>query len=377
MKLPEHETKTLNELKKRITEHHNSNQNFNYFTEPLKIINHERYYLGMSGVGHECERKIFYDFRNVSTNDFGINGVLATQDGHIQEQLFIDRIRFFMPEIELITEQRGGQIAVSDCGGHFSGHLDGVICGIFEAPKTWHVWEHKAVNETKFNKLKTLAANEKTALKEWDIIYYAQAQVYMHYTDLSRHFLTVSTPGGRDYYSIRTDYNKKDALYYIERAKSIIENNDIPVKLSDKPEYFKCKWCNHQQVCHFNAVPALNCKTCNKLQYQDNTIFYCTEHKKNIEPAELKNACDNHIYIPDLINLPVLKKDDLFTIYKLDGEKTLVNCSKENAAMKNDDKNIYLVDSDTLRNKIKNLNNLVVEPIRAAFKGEVIEKKDQ
>ncbi len=52
-----------------------------------------------------------------------------------------------VPGIELHTQgQDGKQINFKLFGGHFAGSLDGVIRGIPEAPKTWHVWECKTAN---------------------------------------------------------------------------------------------------------------------------------------------------------------------------------------------------------------------------------------
>ena len=363
---------TIDALKTAMEHSNNNKQNLTYFPKPVNIVNKDRHYLGMSAIGHECERSLFYSFREAAEREISSQGLLAIQDGHIQEQLFIDRINIFLPEINLITEERGEQIAFLDHDGHYSGHADGVIKGILEAPETWHIWEHKSVNEVKFKKLQKLCSeNEKSALKNWDLTYYAQAQEYMYYSGLTRHYLTVSSPGGRDYTSCRTDYNKKDADYYVKRAFDIINCNKIPVRLSEKPEFYRCKWCQFQDICHFNKVPEVNCKTCKSFATIEKGEFYCNKKACKIENIE---PCPEHIFNPDLINLKVLKQDPEFTLYEIDKKNGFCNCGIENSKMEAPD-DCFLINSFDLKEQVKNFDNLSVEKIREFFGGEIIEEK--
>ena len=52
-----------------------------------------------------------------------------------------------------MTQSAASSLVFVACDGHVRGHCDGLIQGgLKEAPQTAHVWEHKAVNETKFKK---------------------------------------------------------------------------------------------------------------------------------------------------------------------------------------------------------------------------------
>jgi len=44
----------------------------------------------------------------------------------------------------------------SRMGGHLSGYLDGALLGLLQAPKSWHVWDHKSSEKEKVAKLSTL-----------------------------------------------------------------------------------------------------------------------------------------------------------------------------------------------------------------------------
>ena len=68
---------------------------------------------------------------------------------------------------------------------------------------------------------------EKAALKEWDFQFYVQAQLYMHFFDLTRHYLVCASPGGRDMTSCRTEYNKAFARHRYKKhgASSMLWNH--------------------------------------------------------------------------------------------------------------------------------------------------------
>ena len=231
--------------------------------EERKNSEHARNYLGMSAIGEECERKLFYSFRDAEKRFIQASGIRAIEDGFAQEDVMAYRLRQ-VPGIKLITEQDGAQIGFSSVDGHFRGHCDGMIYGILERPEKWHVWEHKSVNEAKFNKLSKLRDEhgEKSALEKWDEIYYAQAQIYMHSAKVDRHYLTVTSPGGRDYISIRTALNEKAVDLILRKAHRIIYSTTIPAKISEKSEYFKCKICEYSGICHGEDEVRKSCGTC-------------------------------------------------------------------------------------------------------------------
>jgi hypothetical protein len=116
-----------------------------------------RQYLGASGIGHACERKSWLDFRHASPRKIDAKGLRRIQDGFAGEQIMIDRLRM-AEAITLVTHQNvNEQIGIEDHGGHFRGHLDGMILGLLQAPVKWHVWECKVCDQKKIDALAKLA----------------------------------------------------------------------------------------------------------------------------------------------------------------------------------------------------------------------------
>ena len=282
-----------------------------------------RKYLGMSQIGEPCRRKLFYSFRAAESRVISAQGIKAIQDGFMQEDVMAERLRL-LPFIELHTTDPDNpkrQIGFSLLLDHFRGHCDGMILGLIEAPKTWHVWEHKSVNQKKFDLLKKIIQEkgEKEALAAWDEIYFSQAIIYMHESKTERHFLTVSTPGGRDYLSVRTDYNKKDAEAIIEKARAIIFDNwVIPARLSDKREFFSCKWCDYQEICHDGRIPQVNCKTCRYMEPVKDGKFNCSKTDKIIDDDSLFwSGCNSHLFNPALISAELIEHQECSVLYKI------------------------------------------------------------
>lgn len=215
-------------------------------------VDEGRDYLGASYVGRPCAREVWYQYNRYPRKPFDAQSLMRFDDGHRTEDLTAARLRM-IDGVQLWThDDNGKQYGFSAFDGRFKGHVDGVILGLKQAPKTPHVWENKACEDKKYNAFKKAKQTygEKQALKNWDENYFVQAQVCMHYLQLDRHYLTVSSAGGRDYDSCRTEYDPATASQYIDRAEKIIDADTEPERISEKPDFYMCKWCDFRETCH-------------------------------------------------------------------------------------------------------------------------------
>lgn len=247
-----------------------------------------RAYLGMSAIGEECDRKLWYGWRWMAEVNHDALTLARFADGHYSEDAVAARLRK-VEGLELTTHlASGSQIGFSDMQGHFRGHMDGLITGLLQAPKTTHVWEHKCVNETKFKKLAALKAEvgEKNALAKWDEIYYAQAVLYMHYAELDRHYLTCATAGSREVTSVRTESNSEYAKQLIAKAENILNASQPPARAYKDASFYKCKWCPFSEQCHFNAPVARTCRSCAHAEPVEDGKWRCNFVGQNIPTVE-------------------------------------------------------------------------------------------
>ena len=223
------------------------------YLEREKSKEPRRSYLGASSLGHSCERAVWYGFHKPEiASPMKANGILAVNDGHRSEALMTELLRA-MPGIELQTDNgQGHQIGFSDFGGKFAGHVDGIIKGIPLAPVTKHCWEHKSAGQKRFDAfLKAKKEHgSKGALKAWDFKYYVQGILYMDYLGLTRHYLTVSLGGLRDFASCRTEADPDMARALREKIKMMLDLDIEPGRISDDPENYLCRFCDFREPCH-------------------------------------------------------------------------------------------------------------------------------
>jgi hypothetical protein len=212
----------------------------------------KRNYLGASLIGNPCSRQIWYQYMGYQQEPFEAETLWNFEDGHRIEDITAMRLRR-VHGITLYThDDSGNQYGFSDFDGKFKGHCDGVIVGLLQAPKTAHVWENKCSAEKKFNEFVSVKAKfgEKLTLKNWNENYYAQAQLYMHYLKLDRHYTTVAKAGGRDYASCRTEYDPEYAEQIRDKAFKIINSKEPPPKINENPDFYICKFCSFREICH-------------------------------------------------------------------------------------------------------------------------------
>lgn len=277
-----------------------------------------RTYLGMSQIGDSCSRKLWYSHRWAKREKFDAITLKRFADGHRTEALIIDRLNL-IEGLELVSMDGANQIRVTDHDGHFSGHLDGTITGILQAPKAPHVFEVKCVGDKNFAKFKKCVTDlgEKKALQAFNETYYAQGQAYMHYMGYKRHYIVVATAGGRDWASARTEYDPAYAMKLVAKAKRII-SSDAPLdKISKDPAWWECRFCTFSDICHKQEMPDRGCRTCAHSTAIENGQWRCERFGKVLSAEEQLAGCPAHIMLPSLVPGEVISADDKSITYRL------------------------------------------------------------
>ena len=238
----------------------------------------ERTYFGLSMAG-ACQRRNYLAFYKGRSTPFDVITLKRFKDGHRTEDLVIERLKQ-TPDLTVLSLDpiTGKQWEVTAVNGHAKGHLDGRILGIRRASKTLHVLEIKTVNEREFSKVKLARYKHgsKGAVKAYSEVHYAQVQVYMLLSGITRAFHIYCTPGGRDWLSCRTDLNVEAAEFYLDRAERIILHPlTIPDRISGNPDHFICAMCDFAQACHHGAPPAPDCRNCQHGMTWYDGDWYC------------------------------------------------------------------------------------------------------
>lgn len=197
-----------------------------------------RKYMGLSGVGEVCDRKLWYSFKvpKKITNP-RVNRIFDL--GNSIEDLVIQWLRlagFNVVDRDDDGRQFGGEDEM------LAWHIDGVITGLPESSKP-HLLEVKSANDDNYKKF------VKDGLQKTNSKYYAQCQTYMHKEGLERALFIVVNKDTSEMYMERIRYNKMEAIYYINRAKEIAKMETEPERKYKTKAFFLCKFCQWSEDC--------------------------------------------------------------------------------------------------------------------------------
>lgn len=201
-----------------------------------------RTYLGCSEIGHPCERFLWYKLRNLYKDNIEGRMYRLFDTGNKEESRFIADLRAIGYTVH-DTGEDGKQFSVSGLGGRLSGHMDGCVLGVFDAPKTFHVLELKTHNHKSFQKL------VKDGVAKSKPMHYCQMQCYMGLSGMTRALYLAVDKDTDALYSERIRFNGEDFDILMDRAKRIIENETPPPRISDRPDYYECSWCPAKSIC--------------------------------------------------------------------------------------------------------------------------------
>ena len=272
--------------------------------EALAAAEPKRRYLGASQIGEPCDRALWYSFRHCGGKQFDGRMLRLFEHGDLEESRMRVDLGAIGCEVHNTDPTTGDQFSVSAVAGHFAGHLDACVVGIPEAPKTWHVAEFKTHNAKSFRDLQAKGVAEAKPQ------HYAQMQVYMHLTGMDRALYLAVNKDTDELYAERVRHDPAAATKLLERAERIVRAAVPPIRLSDDPDYFQCKWCQFQALCHGSAPPApavpctVSCRNCVHATPEmdaDNGRWSCAKHGKSLAATEQDAACADHLFIPDMI----------------------------------------------------------------------------
>lgn len=264
-----------------------------------------RAYLGASAIGRECERELWFGFRWCGTAKQPWSGRMLRlfNRGHREEPVFTEELRGIGCDVRDVDPGTGEQFRFKAVGGHFGCGLDGVALGVPEAPKTWHLLEYKTAGAKPFAVLK------KDGVAKAKPEHFAQMQVNMKLSDLTRALYLVVNKDTDELYSERVRFDEVEATRALAKAERIIYSPEPLSRLSEDPSFWKCKGCAMASVCHGSALPPVSCRTCVHAtpEPDGDGRWSCGWWKDDAgKPSTIpldaqREGCDQHRYIPALL----------------------------------------------------------------------------
>ena len=254
-------------------------------------------------IGKLCERYGWYKFRWVAPPEAFEGRMLRLfGTGHVEETRMIEWLRMAGCEVMDRTDD-GGQIRVEALDGHLAGHLDGIVTGLKEALKTPHLLECKTHNAKSFAQL------VKFGVKISKPEHVAQMQLYMGLRGLSRGFYMAKNKDSDELYSERIEFDAAHFTALMAKAERILESDKPLDKISDDPGNFQCRFCHLADVCHNEAQPLSNCRTCIHSAPRPGGVWYCERHEIELSHDAQKEGCALHRYLPSLVHGELISVD--------------------------------------------------------------------
>jgi len=261
-----------------------------------------RAYLGASIIGEPCERRLWYTFRGACSEDFPGRIYRLFETGDLEEIRIVKDLRDIGCTVHDVDPATGKQFEVNDLGGHFSGHMDGCLLGLPGAEKTWHVCEFKTHNDKSYKKLVSVGVESGFPK------HYAQMQAYMHKTGMKRALYFGANKNTDEMWAERIHHGKAFAEGLIEKAKRVIFSNDLPSRLSDRADWWECKFCPARELCHgvgnVLPIPSVDCRQCCHATptLNGSARWVCSKHNRGLSKADQEKACGDHLLIPHFLN---------------------------------------------------------------------------
>lgn len=203
-----------------------------------------RTYLGASGIGSECLRRVQYDWQCDAVHPARTKRIFAR--GHAFEEITVKA----MAAAGFRMERGTAGTAFSAAEGMFKGHIDGLIvagpAGIGLSYPC--IWEHKALGSSGWRKL------EKDGLRKAYPQYYDQVQLYMAYLghDENPALFTAVNSDNCEILHLAVPFDAEAAQAASDRAVSVIRATvagELLGRITDKPTDWRCKMCSHKERC--------------------------------------------------------------------------------------------------------------------------------
>ena len=249
-----------------------------------------RPYLGISGIGHSCMRKLWYGFRLCDKPKITPRQDRLFNRGHREEPIIQSDLR--RVGITCHVDQYNQPEVVTGYG-HIKGHVDDILTGVPDAPKTKHLGEYKTHNDKSFKDLK------RKGVKASKPMHYAQMVCYMDLLGLTRGlYIGVNKNDDERYYErISSDPDKAKELF--EKGMKVISTKAPPERIGNST-WYECKWCDYYMLCHFQGTPLKNCRTCKQITIKKEGKWFCLAHGLYLSFEQQKQGCGKHEYLEGL-----------------------------------------------------------------------------
>ena len=207
----------------------------------------ERDYIGMSELGDECLRRVFYNAEKAPRKAFDGSKLRIFETGHVYEAMVARWLRaagFWL--------ETGEQLEAWAANGAIKGHIDGYAGNGPHYPGLLYpfIWENKALG-SKWWKLIV-----KNGLQQAEPKYYGQVQTYMGYFETQNALFSAVNKDTEEVYWEIIKLDLAEAQRFSDRGVTVInalETGVPPERICPNATFQQAKWCSFVDYCFRDA----------------------------------------------------------------------------------------------------------------------------
>ena len=243
-----------------------------------------RHHLGISIIGDDCSRKLWYGFRWVKLGQAEGRMRRLWNRGHREEAQFEAFLLWAGFSIRTIDPSTDKQYRVSLLNGHYGGSSDGIalVRWLEELPV---ICEFKTHNNKSFTELK------EKKVKAAKPQHYDQCCGYgANFKIKYALYCAVNKDTDEWYFEfVELDWNR--AIELEKKASDIIYSQTPPPRINENPSYWKCKFCDYLDECHHGKPIEKNCRSCKNATPDLNGEWKCNRFNDIIPRDFLLTGC--------------------------------------------------------------------------------------
>jgi hypothetical protein len=201
-----------------------------------------RDYLGASAIGHECLRKIAWDWRSPVRHEPRTDRIFA-RGKWLETYAYA-----LLAGAGFRMVRSGSALSFSQINELFQGHADGVVIAGPDMVSYPCVWECKGLGSKGWNKL------FKEGLSKAYPGYADQVSIYQAYLGLTDNpaLFTAANLDTMELLHLLIPFDAVRAQRASDRAVQVIravEAGETPPRVTDNPDDWRCKWCSQRERC--------------------------------------------------------------------------------------------------------------------------------
>lgn len=206
----------------------------------------ERDYIGMSELGDECLRRVFYNAEKAPGKPFDGSKLRIFETGHLYESMVAQWL--IAAGFQLWTDDGVEQFEAETADGMIKGHIDGQLLGGPYLPGLIYpaIWENKALGSKWWRFI------IKNGLQQAEPKYYGQIQLYMGYFEVQNTLFSAVNKDTEEVYWDVLKFDLAEAQRFSDRGVSVIQSLRAgvpPERLCPNPTFFQAKWCRYVDFC--------------------------------------------------------------------------------------------------------------------------------